>query len=180
MVTVDIYTLPTGCLISFPQTMEQFTSEQVRQMAPPAFLNRYLSGKRIPPPYGIYELKGVLAVAVASLIYDHVRTLDTEVSDVWASLRTSRGIKIVFLIGRYAADMALLYSAYGERFFDLICAFSEHRFSAERRCYRSESHCQSLPWYIIYRANFCLNTLYRGVCTLSMASKRGYSKHKMM
>ncbi|KAF5359615.1 hypothetical protein D9756_003501 [Leucocoprinus leucothites] len=73
------------------------TVEQVERLANPALLNRYLS---------------VPAVAVASLIYDHIRFLDTEISDVWVSLGTSTRLKLGFLVGRYAADAALLYTAY--------------------------------------------------------------------
>jgi hypothetical protein len=54
------------------------------------------------------------AVALATLLYDHARTFATEVEDVWVSLRVSTGIKLGFLFGRYASDLTMLYTSYGE------------------------------------------------------------------
>ncbi|KAJ3565212.1 hypothetical protein NP233_g7780 [Leucocoprinus birnbaumii] len=85
---------------------------QLEHMAHPALVGRYLSGESTNQASIYYGPNPSSAVAVASLIYDHIRFFDAEISDIWVSLKVSTRIKLVFLLGRYAADAALLYSAY--------------------------------------------------------------------
>lgn len=79
--------------------------------------DRYSSG--LYPHFSLSPfISGLLselpAIAVILLFWDHLSTLDREVSCIWTNPEEGYIGKIVFSLNRYLTEALLVYSAYGE------------------------------------------------------------------
>lgn len=52
------------------------------------------------------------AVALVTVVWDHLLTLDVEVSGIWNNPTEHIILKTIFILFRYGSDIALAYSAY--------------------------------------------------------------------
>jgi len=60
----------------------------------------------------LYAYRYLSAVALVTVFWDHLLTLDVEVSGIWNNPTEHIVLKIVFVLFRYGSDIALAYSAY--------------------------------------------------------------------
>ncbi|KAE9408481.1 hypothetical protein BT96DRAFT_932693 [Gymnopus androsaceus JB14] len=81
----------------------------------------------------LVRLKYFSGVALVSVLYDHLLTLDDEFSTVWTNPHRHYLQKLIFVLNRYFAEAVVLYVAYGGEMFKRLTGFKDVDYPRCRR-----------------------------------------------